>query len=90
MNEMSPCFTKDRSPHDQAHLVSEYICELIGTGPFLPYEDYDLIGEWLEIAHMDRVLLAVCEIYRQYFNKHQSYPKSIRLIHPMMMKTLKY
>ena len=69
-------------------MVCEYIYELTASGPFLPYEDHELIRLWLKLAHLDRVLLAVDEIYRDYHRVHRCYPQNIRYIHPAMMKLL--
>ena len=72
----------------ELRVVCEYIHELTARGPFLPYEDHELITSWLELAHVDRVLLAVDEIYSDYYRAHCSYPQNIRYIHPAMMKLL--
>lgn len=72
----------------EVKVVCEYIYELTRSGPFLPYEDYELVGVWLRAAHLDRVLLALEEIYTSYHRLHGHYPRQIRYVHPKLMQVL--
>lgn len=72
----------------EVKVVCEYIYELTKIGPFLPYEDYELIGLWLRSAHLDRVLLALEEIYAAHHRQHGYYPRQLRYVHPKVMQVL--
>ena len=70
-------------------VVSDYIFELTASGPFLPYEDHDLIKAWLQKSHLNQVLLALDEVYENHHRIHNSYPKNIRMIHGEVMRVLR-
>lgn len=70
-------------------VVSDYIFELTASGPFLPYEDHDLIKAWLQKAHLNQVLLALDEVFENHNRIHNAYPRNIRMIHGEMMRVLR-
>lgn len=58
------------SNHD---LILNYILECRGRGHFLPYQDYQIIDEWIRASpSMDMLLLVLSEILPPFFQKYES------------------
>ena len=55
------------SPED---LIVHYVLECRGSGLFLPYQDYQIIEDWLAAtADADELLLVLSDVLPSYFGK---------------------
>ncbi|MCY4380310.1 MAG: hypothetical protein OXC40_01905 [Proteobacteria bacterium] len=79
-----------QQPTEHERLVCDYYLEVTGTGPFLPYEDHQVIRVWLEQSSLHHTLLALSEVLTNYYERHSAYPRNIRMIHKDVMKILQF
>lgn len=58
------------SPKD---LVANYVLECRGQGHFLPYQDYQVLHEWLQYAQsVDDLLVVLSEVLPDFYGVTQS------------------
>ncbi|MFW7378129.1 MAG: hypothetical protein ACOH5I_04930 [Oligoflexus sp.] len=73
------------------HLIVQYVIECRKVGHFLPYDDYQIIQNWLQICDdPDRLLLVLEEHLPAYFAKHEKKPQlpNLRGIEKKVSKSL--
>ncbi len=57
-------------PSEASQYIAEYIIALRNRGPFLIYNDYALIEQWIEQCHdVDQLLLVLDDILPPHFAK---------------------
>jgi hypothetical protein len=62
---------------DQRNLIAQFILSWRNSGHFLPYEDHEVIDEWLRINHDTELLLKVLsEILPGFYQGKNSGSKS--------------
>jgi hypothetical protein len=72
------------------HVVG-YILELRGQGHFLPYQDYEIVADWIKAAGSeDDLLIVLSETLPEFFVVPAgSKPKSLSSVHKKVLKALK-
>ena len=74
-------------------LIAQYVIECRGQGLLLPYDEYELIGQWLGAAgSVDELLLVLSDIlpdhYRSDPGEHRRRPRSLKGLHRRILKRL--
>ena len=72
-------------------LIVQYVLECRGAGLFLPYQDYQVIEEWLAAASdADALLLVLADVLPPFFEpKTQSKPRSLSGCRRLVLSRLK-
>jgi len=74
-----------------AELVARYVLECKGQGQFLPYDDYNIINDWLSaVKHVDELLLILDEVLPMFFSPEKKrIPRSLKGAHQKVLKKIK-
>lgn len=76
---------------DGEELIAQYVLSFRHSGHFLPYEDYQIVQEWLKVARdPDRLLVILSEYLPPYFEKARNlpFPASLKGIHKLILQVL--
>jgi hypothetical protein len=68
--------------HDDTHinLIAQFIISWRDSGHFLPYEDYEVIEEWLRInSDTDLILRTLSELLPKFYEKKSQGSKTMPL-----------
>ena len=77
------------SPED---LILHYVLECRGNGHFLPYQDYQIIDDWLKAApDADELLLVLSDVLPPYFqgDGRRDKPRSLGGAQKMVLRRLR-
>lgn len=75
-------------------LVVQYILEHRGSGHFLPYNDYELVRQWVARSNgAEELLLILSDLLPEYYEDQlqapgQSKPRSLAKLHRRVLKKL--
>jgi hypothetical protein len=74
-------------------LIAQYVIECRGQGLLLPYDEYEIIGQWLAAStSVDELLLILSDIlpgyYRSEFPEKRRRPKSLKSLHRRILKRI--
>jgi hypothetical protein len=73
------------------NLVVQFIIEYRGKGHFLPYDDHQIVKNWLTLcASPESLLLALSDIIPDFYQKHSSkqFPPSLSRINKKVTNLL--
>ncbi|MGE0173895.1 MAG: hypothetical protein AB7T49_13955 [Oligoflexales bacterium] len=71
-------------------LITHYVLECRGKGLFLPYDEHDLIVNWLRHSKdANRLLIILSDLLPPFFDGRTAKPKSLRRINTKVLKKIK-